>query len=85
MTANSLTRTAAARPFAIVSGAFGLAAGVCFVFFLAYGDPAGFASDVLGWVQLVALAPVALALPGRICRPHRPRASPAPSSPRPPF
>ena len=66
MTANSLTRTAAARPFAIVSGAFGLAAGVCFVFFLAYGDPAGFASDVLGWVQLVALSPVALALRGRM-------------------
>jgi hypothetical protein len=62
MTTSLLTRPAAVRPFAVVSGVFGLAAGVCFVLFLAFGDPAGLASDVLGWVQLVALAPVALAL-----------------------
>jgi|SRR4051794_19730892 hypothetical protein len=66
MTTSLLTRPAAARQFAIVSGVFGLAAGVCFVLFLAFGDPAGLASDVLGWVQLVALAPVALALRGRM-------------------
>src|SRR5690349_10384674 len=66
MTASSLTRPAAARPFALVSGVFGLAAGVCFVLFLAFGDPAGLASDVLGRVQLVALAPVALALRSRL-------------------
>jgi hypothetical protein len=71
MTTNLLARPAAARPFAIVSGVFGLGAGVCFVFFLALGDPgpkesAGLASDVLGWVQLLALAPVALALRGRM-------------------
>ena len=54
------------RPFAIVSGVSGLAAGLCFVVFLAFGDPAGLASDVLGWVQLIALAPVALALGDRM-------------------
>ena len=64
--------TRAARPFAIVSGVFGLAAGACFVLFLAFGGPhhpsqfAGVASDVLGSVQLIALAPVALALRDRM-------------------
>jgi hypothetical protein len=66
MTTNLLTRPVTARPSAVVSGVFGLAAGVCFVLFLAFGDPAGLASDVLGWVELVALAPVALALRGRM-------------------
>ena len=66
MTRKLLTRPGTARPLAVVSGVFGLAAGVCFVLFLAFGDPAGLASDVLGWVQLVALAPVALALRGRL-------------------
>jgi hypothetical protein len=66
MTTNLLTRPGTARPSAVVSGVFGLAAGVCFVLFLAFGDPAGVASDVLGWVELVALAPVALALRGRM-------------------
>ena len=66
MTTNLLTRPGSARPFAVVSGVFGLAAGVCFVLFLAFGDPAGLASDLLGWVQLLALAPVALALRGRL-------------------
>jgi hypothetical protein len=66
MTTNLLTRPGTARPSAVVSGVFGLAARVCFVVFLAYGDPAGLASDVLGWVELVALAPVALALRGRM-------------------
>src|SRR3954454_21175277 len=66
MTTNLLTRPRTARPSAVVSGVFGLAARVCFVVFLAFGDPAGLASDVLGWVQLVALAPVALALRGRM-------------------
>jgi hypothetical protein len=71
MTTNLLTRPGTARPSAVVSGVFGLAARVCFVLFLAFGDGgrkewAGLASDVLGWVELVALAPVALALRGRM-------------------
>src|SRR4051812_8509215 len=72
MTTNLLTRPRTARPSAVVSGVFGLAAGGCFVLFLAFGDGggrkerAGLASDVLGWVELVALAPVALALRGRM-------------------
>jgi hypothetical protein len=72
MTANLLTQPVAARPFAIVSGVFGLAAGLCFVLFFARGGPdgglrwAGLASDVLGSVQLITLAPVALALRHRM-------------------
>ena len=72
MTTSLRTRHVAGRPFAIVSGVFGLAAGVCFVFFLALGGPhggsvwAGLASAVLGSVQWVALAPVALALRSRM-------------------
>lgn len=66
MTTTLLTRPGTARRFAVVSGVFGLAAGVCFVLFLAFGDPAGLASDVLGWVQLIALVPVAVALRGRL-------------------
>ncbi|MFC7530813.1 hypothetical protein [Actinoplanes sp. GCM10030250] len=72
MTTSLLSRPSAARPFAVVSGVFGLAAGVFFVLFFAAGGPgggfewAGIASDVLGSVQLVALAPVALALRQRM-------------------
>jgi hypothetical protein len=66
MTTNLLARPGPARSLAVVSGVSGLAAGMCFVLFLAFGDPAGLASDVLGGVHLVALAPVALALRARM-------------------
>jgi hypothetical protein len=76
MTTNLRIRHVAGRPFAIVSGVSGLAAGVCFVAFLASGlasggpgdglTSAGLASGVLASVQMVALAPVALALTGRM-------------------
>jgi hypothetical protein len=72
MTTNLVSRPVVARPFAIVSGVSGLAAGVCFVLFFAFGGAhdgsewAGVAADVLVSVQLVALAPVALALRGRM-------------------
>jgi hypothetical protein len=72
MTTSLLTRPSAARPFAVVSGVFGLAAGACFVFYAGAGGPggglawAGAAADVLGAVHLITLAPVALALRDRM-------------------
>lgn len=68
MTTNLVSRPVVARPFAIVSGVSGLAAGACFVLFFAFGglEWAGVAADVLVSVQLVTLAPVALALRGRM-------------------
>ncbi|MBU2667845.1 hypothetical protein KOI35_30470 [Actinoplanes bogorensis] len=67
MTTGLLTCRIPARPLAVVSGVFGLAAGLCFALFAAgRWERAGLAADVLGSVQLITLAPVALALGERM-------------------